>query len=71
MSTRQYRILPGYTFRDGDSILSGGDTIELPLDMVALHRHKIEPLPDQAAPVASAAPVVQTSAPAPADPAEA
>ena len=42
MATRTYRIRPGFTFRDGDQIKSGGDEIELPLDMAIFHRDKLE-----------------------------
>lgn len=51
-----YRIKPGASFRDGDTIKVGGDHIELDLDMAILHRDKIEPLTESDE-------IVQTSAP--------
>ena len=74
MTTRKYRILAGHTFRDGDRILSGGDTIELPLDMYALHRDKVELIPEpEPEPIAAPAqvPAVQASAQPPVEPAPA
>ncbi|MEN6302484.1 MAG: hypothetical protein ABFD96_07145 [Armatimonadia bacterium] len=56
---KQYRIKPGASFRDGDTVKTGGDHIELDLDMARLHRDKIEDVePPEIEPV-------QTSAPAP------
>jgi hypothetical protein len=39
---KQYRIKPGASFRDGDTVKTGGDLIELDLDMARLHRDKVE-----------------------------
>lgn len=54
---KQYRIKPGASFRDGDTVKTGGDLIELDLDMARLHRDKVEEIEVPEA--------VQTSAPAP------
>lgn len=48
----KYRILSGHSFRDGDKLKIGGDTIELDADMAALHVSKIEPIEDEQAPTA-------------------
>lgn len=39
---KQYRIKPGASFRDGDTVKTGGELIELDLDMARLHRDKVE-----------------------------
>jgi hypothetical protein len=58
---KQYRIKPGASFRDGDTVKTGGDLIELDLDMARLHRDKVEEIE---VPEFEAEPV-QTSAQAP------
>ena len=60
---KQYRIKPGYTFRDGDAVKAGGELIALDLDMALLHRDKVEPVEEGGA--TPAADPVQTSAPDP------
>lgn len=43
--SKQYRIRPGYSFRDSDeSVKTAGDTIELADDVAAANAEKIEPL---------------------------
>lgn len=44
----KYKIRPGESFRDSDgSIKGGGETIELCDEMAAVHRDRIEPLPEE------------------------
>jgi hypothetical protein len=64
---KKYLIRPGFSFRDGDKVLSGGEVIILDLDMAILHRDKIDEQLEEPVQAVAPAPVVETQSPMPAD----
>lgn len=57
-----YRVRPGESFRDGDTLKTGGDVIQLDDDMAKLHAHRVDEVPAEELPALDQA--LDASAPA-------